>query len=129
MPEEHLSLISIVQEAINQENLFKKLRLTHIIQHSVNIEDKRAKELHKRIEEMLTDIDFMRKLKLNSKIKDNDITAIEYLGKDYRGGDENMVFDAQFESILTELEKRIDEYLGMVLTQLTRAEDDISFTA
>jgi hypothetical protein len=129
MPEEHLSLISIVQEAINQENLFKKLRLTHIIMHSINLTEKKANELHKRIEEMLTDIDFMRKLKLNSKIKDNDITAIEYLGKDYRGGDENMVFDAEFESILTELEKRIDEYLGMVLTELTKGEDDIKFTA
>jgi len=129
MPEEHLSLISIVQEAINQENLFKKLRLTHIIMHSVSITEKKAAELHKRVEEMLTDIDFMRKLKLNSKIKDNDITAIEYLGKDYRGGDENMVFDAQFESILTELEKRIDEYLGTVLIELTKGEDDIKFTA
>jgi ribosomal protein L17 len=118
-----------VQEAINQENLFKKLRLTHIIMHSINLTEKKANELHKRIEEMLTDIDFMRKLKLNSKIKDNDITAIEYLGKDYRGGDENMVFDAEFESILTELEKRIDEYLGMVLTELTKGEDDIKFTA
>lgn len=116
----------IVQQAVNETNFYKKLRLTHIINHSFSSSMKKHNELHKYIDKMLSDTDFMRKLKLNTTIKQNDQTSIEYYGKDYLGGDENLQFDKEFEDILTEIENKIDEYLGHILTELSKGGDDIA---
>jgi hypothetical protein len=116
----------IVQQAINETNIYKKIRLTHIINHSFTTENKKHNDLHKYLDKMLTDTSFMRKLKLNTTIKQNDQTSIEYYGKDYLGGDENLQFDQEFEDILTEVENKIDEYLGFVLTELSKGGDDVA---
>jgi hypothetical protein len=117
---------TLVQQAVSETNPYKKVRMCHTINHAFSAQDKKHKELHKYLDKMLTDTNFMRKLKLNSTIKGNDLTAIEYYGKDYLGGDENLMFDQDFEDILTEIENRIDEYLGYVLIELNKGGDDIS---
>lgn len=115
----------VIQQAVNEENLFKKLRMTHIILHSLNL-DKEPKKFHNLINQLIQNEDFMRKLLKNAKVKENPVTAIEYLGRDYLGGDPNYNYDVDFENYLNELNEQIDEYLGKALAAMTKLEEEIS---
>jgi hypothetical protein len=126
----HLHLISIVQQAINEQDLYKKIRLTHIILHCIEIEEhkKQITQFHHYLEELNENVVVMRKLLLNSKIKEQPETAIFYLGKDYLGSDEDMIFNTDFEIFLANLLTRTEEFLGLVLQNITQQEEDISFS-
>jgi hypothetical protein len=125
---EKSQLLITINQAVNESDVHQKLLLTHIIMHSLTIEEsKKAKELHKYLDNIRSDLSFMRMLKLNSTIKKNEITAIEYLGKDYRGGDDNMRYNAEFEELLLTIETKIEEYLGEIIKTITKIEDGISF--
>jgi len=125
---EKSQLLITINQAVNEKDLHQKLLLTHIIMHSLTMEEsKKAKELHKYLDEIRSNISFMRMLKLNSTIKNNEITAIEYLGKDYEGGDENMRYNEDFESLLLTVETKIEEYLGEIIKNITKTEEGISF--
>jgi hypothetical protein len=121
---------TFVTLAVNEENLYKKLRLTNIVLCSMNqsiITETNATKYHKNLRELLKSSDFLRKLKLNATIKENPASAIEYLGKDYIGGDENYVFDEDFEDFLTTLKMETEEVLGRIVKELSKPVDAIDF--
>lgn len=124
--QEQPQIVTLIQQAINETNLYKKIRITHTINHAFDTESKVHKDLHKYLDKILANTNFMRKLKLNCTIKENDQTAIEYYGKDYLGGDDNLQFDQEFEEILIEIENKVEEYLGFILKEISNKGDGIS---
>lgn len=116
--------------AVNEENLYKKLRLTNIVLHSMNqsiLTATKTDEYHLKLKDLISDSEFLRKLKLNATIKENPASAIEYLGKDYIGGDENYVFDTRFEDFLTEFKMETDEALGKIVKELSKPLQSVNY--
>lgn len=69
----------------------------------------------------LSRVDFVRQLKLYSKINENVETAIEYHGKDFLTHSE-YIFDEEFENEVTELSKNINNFVGKLLKEYAKGE-------
>jgi len=69
----------------------------------------------------LNNTQFMRQLKLYSKINENVETAIEYHGQDYITHAE-YVFNDEFENQVMELTKAINTFVGMLLKEYAKGE-------
>jgi hypothetical protein len=65
--------------------------------------------------------DFMRQLKLYSKINENVETAIEYHGQDYITHSE-FVFNEEFEKKVMILTRRINNFVGKLIKEYSKGE-------
>lgn len=121
---------TLVTAAVGEENLYKKLRLTNTILHSLEdsqMEGLELKEYHDKLKELILDVEFLRKLKFNATIKENPMSAIEYLGKDYIGGDSNFNYDEGFEEFLAKVKYDTEIVLGKVVKKLSEGKEGINF--
>lgn len=120
------SIPGILQNLIFQENLSLKLNALDTCLHAIdeNVAQKigatkiRA-SLHQKY---LDNIDFMRKLKLYSKMLENTETALELMGSDYLTHPE-FVFDAEFETILSGLNKELNRLIGQMLKEYGKGDE------
>lgn len=111
---------TLLTQLVFESNLHRKLNALDVIINACddNIRQKRKidefyKWLHKNF---LGNKKFMRKLALQSKIFENIETAIEYFGVDYPTHPE-YIYDEEFSEILIELNKKINQFVGLLLKE------------
>lgn len=113
-------LIPSLLSAIFQEtNLYKKLNMAHMIVNSIDDEIKqkiKSDDFKKVIEIYMSNVIFIKRLKLYCIISENTETALEYYGKDYLTHDEYM-FDADLEKVLIILNRRINEFISILFKE------------
>lgn len=117
----------IVQQAISEKDNYKRLRLVHTCLHFIQLESKKFDKFHHLIDKLITNVDYIRRLEKNQNIKSNDAMAVEYLGKDFLGGDTNFLYDEEFENNLNLINQKMDEYLAAALIEVTKSGDQIEF--
>jgi hypothetical protein len=119
----------VVQQAMNETNNYKKLRLVHTCLHFVELEEpKPFEKFHRKIDALILNNDFMRQLTMNQHIKDNPAMAVEYLGQDMLGGDDNFKYDPKFEDFLNQLNAEMDIYLAQAFKEVTSEGEEIDFS-
>jgi hypothetical protein len=119
-------LLSLLQQAVYEDNLFKKFNAVDILISALDDDlrgitgaNKMKLYLHK---EVLSNEDYMRKLQLFSRIADNPETAIEYFGQDFLTHPE-FHFDKAFQTKLSELNKRVNHFIGKLIKELSKGEE------
>jgi hypothetical protein len=125
-------IYTLINSIAVEHNLSKKLRMFHILMHSIDkdvAKKVKGEKYHQKMHQIFSDVMFMQQLKLNSELKEHPDSAIEYLGKDYRGGDENLQFKPEFEAILDSLQVETDELLGEIIKEYAKSEEGLSFSS
>jgi hypothetical protein len=112
------SVPAILQSLIFSDNILLKLNGIDVVLNACDDAIGKAldtnairESLHKLY---LDDINFMRKLKLYSKMMENTETALELMGQDYLTHQE-FSFDEDFEKILSGLNKQLNKIIGQLL--------------
>lgn len=118
----------IVSQAISEKDNYKRLRLVHTCLHFIKMESKKYDKFHKMIDHLITNVNYIRKLEKNQNIKNNDAMAVEYLGEDMEGGDNNFIYDIEFEQQLNLINLKIDEYLADAFIEVTKEGEQIDFS-
>lgn len=117
--------ISLLQTIFTQDNMFLKLNQMDTCLSA--LDEKLVKETNAHIfkkwlnEKFLKDTNFIRQLKIYSKINENTETALEYFGQDFISHPE-FAFDKDFEKKLAYLNKQINHFTGKLLKELTKGE-------
>ena len=125
MDEGNQIIPSLLNQLVYEENIMKRLQamdtLCSACDEGIDVKLK-VKDFKEEIrKKYLSKVDFLRRLKLYSKINDNVETAIEYHGQDYITHPE-YIFDDEFEIKITELNKKINSFVGELLKEFARGE-------
>lgn len=115
---------SLLNQFFDEENYVKKLNMAYTIVCGLepNIFKATGGEQFKGfLNKFLTNVVFIKKLKLYVKINENIETAIEYLGRDYMTHEE-FIFDPEFEKLILEMNKRINQFIGKLLKEYAKSE-------
>jgi len=116
---------SLLNQLVYEENIMRRLQamdtLCSACDEKIDMKLK-VKEFKTELrKKYLSRVNFLRRLKLYSKINDNVETAIEYHGQDYITHPE-YIFDDDFEVEITELNKKINSFVGELLKEFARGE-------
>jgi len=118
-------ILSLLQSAVYEDNILKRLNATDTLISALedNIADKnQAKLMRKYIhEEVLSNEDFMRRLKLFTRIDEHAETSIEYFGQDFLTHPE-FHFDKEFISKLSEINKKLNHFIGTLIKEYSRGD-------
>lgn len=120
---------SLLQQVVFEDNVSVRLQATDTLLSALDEDIKKKLETQKfKIwlnKEFLKNTDFMRQLKLYSKINENVETAIEYHGQDYLTHQE-FVFNEDFEKRVMLLTRRLNSLIGKLIKEFSKGEG-ISF--
>lgn len=115
----------LLQQLVYESNMSVRLQAMDTLLSA--IDDETAKKLKVKKfkrwlnEKYIKNTDFIRQLKLYSKINDNVETAIEYHGQDYLTHSE-YIFNEEFETQVMELSKYINHFVGKLLKEYAKGE-------
>jgi len=115
----------LLQQLVYESNMSVRLQAMDTLLSA--IDDETAKKLNVKKfkrwlnEKYIKNTDFIRQLKLYSKINDNVETAIEYHGQDYLTHSE-YIFNEEFETQVMELSKYINHFVGKLLKEYAKGE-------
>lgn len=116
---------SLLQQLVYESNIFVRLQAMDTLLSAIDDDMARKLEVAKFKKwlnhKYLKRVDFMRQLKLYSKINDNVETSIEYHGQDYLTHSE-YIFNEDFENEVMELSKYINHYVGKLLKEFAKGE-------
>lgn len=118
-------LLPLIQNLVFEENLSKRLNALDIILGSIDTETGKivgcvAFKRYLR-QNYITNLKFMRKLRLYSKIQENIETSIEYCGDDFISHPE-YIFDDDFEKSAKKLELLMNNFIGRLLKYYTKTD-------
>lgn len=131
-------ILSLLQQAVFEDNLFRKLNAVDILisalePHMAKISN--SKEMQRYIHQDIFGYsiedeseqdqekqDFMRKLRLFSKVSDMPETAIEYYGIDFITHPE-FHFDNDFDVKLKEINLRLNKFIGILIREYSKGEE------
>lgn len=126
LDEQQSPLPSILQQCVFEDNIFRKLQAVDILISA--LDDDMLKKI-KGIKmknwlhtNFINNVEFMRQLRLHSKVGEHPETSIEYYGQDFLTHPE-FVFDAKFVETLTDLDKKLNHFIGKLLKEFSKTED------
>ncbi len=116
---------SLLSQLVFEENVIRRLRAINTIIRAVDDEIKNKLKIdtfkiilnHK----YLKNVEFMRQLKLYSKMNDNIETSLEYHGTDYITHQE-FIFDEKFDIEIEKLSSMIDKLVGNLIKEYSKGE-------
>lgn len=116
---------NLLSQLVYEENILRRLRAINTLSQAVDDDIAKLLDIPTFLKTLnknyLKNVEFLRRLKLYSKINDNIETAIEYHSTDYITHQE-YVFDEQFEAQVEELSSFIDKMVGLLLKEYSKGE-------
>lgn len=119
-------ILSLLQQAVFEDNVFRKLNAVDILISALDdeISDKKQAKamktyLHK---EVLSNQEFMRRLHLFSRISDHPETAIAYYGQDFSTHPE-FHFNKEFMERLSVINKKLNSFIGTLIKELAKGDE------
>lgn len=115
----------LLQQLVYEPNISLRLQAMDTLLSAIDDDmafKVKAKEFKKFLNQnYMKNTNFMRQLKLYSKINDNVETSIEYHGQDYLTHSE-YIFNEDFESEVMKLSKYINHFVGKLLKEYSRGQ-------
>ncbi len=125
LDDENQLIPSLLQQLVYEPNISIRLQALDTLLNAIddNISEAMNVKLfrEKMREKYLNRIDFVKQLKLYSKINDNIETGIEYYGQDFLTHPE-YIFSEQFEKEVVNLTKAINTFVGKLLKEYSKGE-------